>query len=70
MSILLKEPITKETLDQINKILTEDHAELFHQAFIKEDSKEALKIVVKELFSNVLDTSEKVDYAIRELVGM
>lgn len=70
MSIQLEELVTKATLDEINKILIKDHAELYHKSFTDEDSKESLKIVIVEEFSGVLDTPEKVEYVIRELVGM
>ncbi|MED1738187.1 ATPase, T2SS/T4P/T4SS family [Bacillus swezeyi] len=62
--------IEKETLNIIKNSLREDHPELYHKAFTIDEEREAFRILIADIHGDLLDSPEKVDYVVRELVGM
>lgn len=64
------ELIQSETMELIQTKLKEDYARLYLEAFSEEESREAFKKVIKDEFGDLLDTEEKLEYALREIIGL
>lgn len=65
-----EELILRETVQMIQQEIKQNHATLYLEGFASKISREALKKVIADDFSDVLDTEEKLEYVVREIVGL
>ncbi|PKR83055.1 CpaF/VirB11 family protein [Heyndrickxia camelliae] len=61
--------LSDETIDTIRTDLREHHAELYRKAYSDSESREVLKSVLLAKHKNIIDSEEKAESVLREIVG-
>lgn len=62
--------ISKVVLEKITDDLTQEDPDLVLEAFRKNTRRDELKALAKDRYKDILDTDEKLEYAMQEIVGM
>ncbi|MFF2765275.1 ATPase, T2SS/T4P/T4SS family [Bacillus altitudinis] len=70
---LTKAEISQDTILKIEEYFMSNHSEIFHNAFVEEESKDTLRGLLEEHLKNIIpeqDLSNDLDYIMSELVGL
>lgn len=62
--------IQSETIDLIQDRLKKKYSRLYLDAFSDNEARQAFRMVIEDEFSDLIDTPEKIEYVLRELVGL